>query len=214
MFVDIDDDDFSCIDEMSIADSVNDSLNSSLTQTSLVDVEPESHPAVPLVAVVGDSMTRGLAPQISWGGDFTATGYNYGGLTARQINGNIRNISDVSTSDVTVLFAGTNNALSQSLGQAKDELNQLIDNVSRKRKGKHVIMFTVPYNLKRPQLNFKIDQINNYLENQIGLRKNWHLIDIELCNDDYRLDGLHMNAQGIAKRALEVRSFIRKLNLA
>ena len=84
------------------------------------------------LTIVGSSIVRGVAPLVH-GKDCDASGYVYPGRTARQINAQIKHIPP---SDVTVLAAGTNNIEKQPLGQCKEEIRQMIDNVSRKRKDK------------------------------------------------------------------------------
>ena len=165
---------------------------------------------MPSVTVIGDSMARGLAPQIGWGKEFDATGFVYGGQTARQINSNVRSIQKT---DVTVISSGTNNALSQTTIQSIEEVRQLIDNMGRKRQGDHVIMCEIPYIPKKPDLNSKIDEINDFIKSETIKRTNFHLLTCDLDELDYRRDKLHLNDRGTAKRALEIRRIIRKCNI-
>ena len=98
------------------------------------------------VNIVGSSIVRGVAPLVH-GQDHDASGFVFPGRTARQINAEIRNIP---TSDITVLAAGTNNIETQTLEQCKEEIRQTINNVSRKRNNKTMIMSVIPHRHDKP----------------------------------------------------------------
>ena len=160
------------------------------------------------VSVVGSSIVRGVAELVDQGDEFEATGYVYPGYTARQINGHIR---DVSETQVTVVQAGTNNVESQTVDQCTEELRQLIDNVTKKRRTTHVIMACVPHRRNNTYLNKKIDQINDYIRQEVQKRPNWRLLQHELVSADYKRDNLHLNKRGTVKFAFEVRHIVRNL---
>ena len=143
------------------------------------------------------------------GRGFQATGYVYPGHTARQINAHIRHIP--ADSDVTVIAAGTNNVQQQSVPECIAEIKQVIDNVARKRRDKHVIMSARPYRYDQPSLNTKIDIINSFIADQVKKRNRWHLLRHELSHRDYKPDGLHFNISGVAKYAHEIRSITRRI---
>ena len=104
------------------------------------------------------------------GRGFDATGFVYPGRTARQINACIRKIP---LSDITVLAAGTNNIEQQTVTECTKELHQIIDNVSRKRRGKTVIMSQLPYRFDKPELCCKIDQVNDFIRKEVSRQKHW-----------------------------------------
>ena len=159
------------------------------------------------LTIVGSSIVRGVAPLVH-GKDCDASGYVYPGRTARQINAQIKHIPP---SDVTVLAAGTNNIEKQPLGQCKEEIRQMIDNVSHKRKDNIVIMSRIPPRHDKPILNKKIDDVNDFIVQELKQRKNWHILTHELSRDDFKKDGLHFNEIGRAKYAHEIRHIVRNL---
>ena len=158
------------------------------------------------VTIVGDSMIRGVAPLVS-GPDIDAVGFVYPGRTARQINARFRNIPET---DITVIAAGTNNTESHSLDQCKSDMSAVIDNVSKKRSNGHVVISCIPYRFDKPELNPKIDLINDHIESQIKNRSNWHLLRNDgIIPEDYKKDKLHFNETGLVLFALEVRHICR-----
>ena len=159
------------------------------------------------VTIIGSSIVRGVAPMVH-GRGFHATGYVYPGHTARQINGHIKDIP--ADSDITVIAAGTNNVEQHSVRECVTEIRQVIDNVARKRRDKHVIMSTLPYRYDRPDLNTKIDEINAFIADEVKTRNKWHLLRHDLSQRDYKRDGLHFNVSGVAKYAHEIRRIIRR----
>ena len=167
----------------------------------------KSTPQPVSVTIVGSSIVRGVAPLVH-GQDLDASGFVFPGRTARQINAEIRNIP---TSDVTVLAAGTNNIETQTTEQCKEEIRQTIENVSRKRNNKTVIISKIPHRHDKPVLNSKIDAVNAYIVREISQRRNWHILDHDLSKTDYKKDGLHFNEIGTAKYALEVRHLVRQI---
>ena len=90
------------------------------------------------VTIVGSSIFRGVAPLVH-GKDCDASGYVYPDRTARQINAQIKHIP------------------------RQEELRQIIDNVSRKRRGNIVKMSRIPPRHDKPALNNKIDEVNGFI---------------------------------------------------
>lgn len=160
------------------------------------------------VTIVGSSIVRGVAPLVDHGDEFEAIGFAYPGRTAREINGRIKNIPD---SDVLAIAAGTVNISSQSVNECTREIREVIDNVSRKRNGKPVIMSQIPRRRDDAVLNLKIDRVNDFIAKQIRTREHWHLLKHELNYRDYKRDGLHLNERGTAKYALEIRHILRHM---
>ena len=161
------------------------------------------------VTIVGSSLVRGVAPLVN-DKELDATGFVNPGRTARQINARVRNIP---TTDITVMAAGTINIQRQPLELCKEELRQLIDNVSRKRKNKTVIMSQIPKRYDEPTLNKKIDLVNEFISSQISHHKNWHLLTHRFIPSDYKKDGLHLNDVGVAKYAKKIKQKIRSIKL-
>ena len=106
------------------------------------------------------------------GQGFEATGYVFPGRTTRQINGSLRNIL---VSDITGLAAGSNNIAGQSVAQCKEEIRQVIDNLSRKRVNRTVIMAEISLRHDTPALNSKIMDINQLIASEVAKRKSWYL---------------------------------------
>ena len=144
---------------------------------------------------------RGVAPLVHDGRDFYADGFVYPGCTAREIKARIK---DISSADVTVIAAGTNNIERHSVAECQEEIRQVIDNTARERLGKFVIMSQIPYRYDKPELNNKIDQVNSFIQAKIRQHKKWTLLRHNLSRDDYKRDGLYFNERGTAKYALEV----------
>ena len=157
------------------------------------------------VNVIGSSIVRGVAPLVQ-GQGFEATGYVFPGRTARQINGSLRNIP---VSDITVLAAGSNNIAGQPVAQCKEEIRQVIDNLSRKRVNQTVIMAEIPLRHDTPALNSKIMDVNQFIASEVAKRKSWYLLSHDFDKSDYRPDGLHLNRLGCAKYAHEIRHIVR-----
>ena len=158
------------------------------------------------VTVIGSSIVRGVAPLVQ-GQGFEATGYVFPGRTARQINGSLRNIP---TSDIIVLAAGSNNIADQPVKQCIDEIRQVIDNLSRKRVNRTVIMAEIPLRHDKPVLNSKIMDVNKFIASEVAKHKNWYLLSHDLRKSDYKSDGLHLNDVGCAKYSHEIRLVIRR----
>ena len=110
------------------------------------------------VNVIGSSIVHGVAPLVQ-GQGFEATDYVFPGRTARQINGSLRNFP---VSDITVLVAGSNSIVSQSVAQCKEEIRQVIDNLSRKRVNRTVIVAEIPLRHDTPALKSKIMDVNRF----------------------------------------------------
>ena len=106
--------------------------------------KPVMPPSGTTVTIVRSSIVRGVAPMVQ-GRGFQATGYVYPGHAARQINAHIRHIPV--DSDVTVIAAGTNNVQQQSVQGCIAEIKQVICNVARKSRDKHVIISALPYDM-------------------------------------------------------------------
>ena len=160
------------------------------------------------VIVVGSSIVKGMASLVHGNGrEFDASGFSYPGCTAKQINGSFRNIPEC---DVTVVQAGTNNIEGQSVKQVTTELSQLIDNVSRKRLDKRVIMCHIPHRHdKKRYLNSKIDKVNDFIDKTVQKHKNWRILKHDYATADLQRDGLHFNERGSATFALEIRHIVR-----
>ena len=98
--------------------------------------------------MVGCSVVRGLAPLVHDRRDFYADGFVYPACTAREINARIK---DIPSADVTVIAAGTNSIERHSVAECLEEINQVIDNVARKRLGKFIIMSQILYRHDKPE---------------------------------------------------------------
>ena len=170
--------------------------------------KPVMPPSGTTVTIIGSSIVRGVAPMVQ-GRGFQATGYVHPGHTARQINAHIRHIP--ADSDVTVIAAGTNNVQQQSVPKCVAKIKQVVDNVARKRRDKHVIMSALPYRYDQPSLNTKIDTINSFIADQVKKRNRWNLLRHKLSHRDYKPDGLHFNISGVAKYAHEIRCITRRI---
>ena len=184
----------------------NASSNKDNNRPGPVTTPRQQAPPAITITLVGDSLIRGAAKQVAHGDEFEAREYMYRGRTARQINGEFRKTA---VADVTVIQAGTNNMEKQPIDQCVEEIRQLIDNVSRKRSDRKVIMATIPHRYDEGYyLNKKIDKVNDYIRKEVSKQANWRLLQHELLSKDYR-DGLHFNERGTAKFALEIRHIIR-----
>ena len=177
------------------------------TVTSSAERVGSSTCATTTGTVIGSSIVRGVAPHVH-GRGFDATGFVYPGRTARQINACIRKIP---LNEITVLAAGTNNIEQQTVTECTKELHQIIDNVSRKRRGKTVIMSQLPYRFDKPELCCKIDQVNDFIRKEVSRQKHWYLLRHNLSREDYKPDGLHLNSRGTAKYAHEIRHIVRSV---
>ena len=176
--------------------------------TVLSSASPAPHKDL-TVTLIGSSIVRGVAPLVHEK-RFDASGYVFPGRTASQINASIRHIPD---SDVTVLAAGTNNIERQPVEQCKKEIHHIIDNVARKRNKKTVIMCQLPHRYEKPELNVKINEVNDFIANEVRKRQHWYLLKHSLTREDFKSDGLHFNPCGTAKYAHEIRHMIRTVKL-
>ena len=150
-------------------------------------------------------MVRGVGPFLNHSKDHDAVSFVYPGRTAKYINGRLK---DIPESDFTVLSAGSNNIEKQSVKDCAEEIRQTIDNISRKRRGKHVIMCQIPHRFDKIHLNNKIDVVNKLMSEVIGKYRNVHLLRHDAIQADFKKDGLHFNNRGIAKFALEIKRVI------
>ena len=141
--------------------------------------------------------------------EYCAGGFVFPGRTAKQINGSLKHIP---TSDISVVSAGSNDIETQSVKDCVNEITKVVDNISRKRQGKTVIMCQIPHRYDKPQLNNKIDDVNARVAEEIKKYKNVHILTHSVVRADFKKDLLHFNERGVAKFALQIRHVIRKLN--
>ena len=106
----------------------------------------------------------------------------------------------------------SNNIKNQSVNDCAEEIRQIIDNISRKRRGKHVIICQIPHRFDKTHLNHKIDAVNKLILDVIGKYRSIHLLTHDVVQADLKKDGLHFNDRGIAKFALEIKYTIQRLN--
>ena len=163
------------------------------------------------VTVICSSIVRGVSPCLQLSKDYNAVGFVYPGMTAKYINGRLE---DIPESDVTVIVAGSNNIEKQPLKECAEEVRQVIDNISRKRRGNTVIMCQIPHRFDKPYLNNNIDGVNKLMADEISKYSNVHLLTHEVVVRAFKKDGLHFNDRGIAKFALEIRRVIRKVRFS
>ena len=161
------------------------------------------------VSVIGSSIVRGVAPLLDQSKEYCADGFVFPGRTAKQINGSLKHIP---TSDISVVSAGSNDIETQSVKDCVNEIRKVVDNISRKRQGKTVIMCQIPHRYDKPQLNNKIDDVNTRVAEEIKKYKNVHILTHTVVRADFKKDLLHFNERGVAKFALQIRHVIRKLN--
>ena len=150
-------------------------------------------------------MVRGVGPFLNHSKDHDAVSFVYPGSAAKYINGRLK---DIPESDFTVLSAGSNNIEKQSVKDCAEEIRQTIDNISRKRRGKHVIMCQVLHRFDKIHLNNTIDVVNKLMSEVIGKYRNVHRLRHDVIQADFKKDGLHFNNRGIAKFALEIKRVI------
>ena len=163
------------------------------------------------VTVIGSSIVRGVAPLLDHSDEYNVDGFVYPGRTAKQINGSLKHIP---MSDITVVSAGSNDIETQSVQNCVNEIKKVVDNISRKRRGKTVIMCQVPHRYDKPQLNNKIDDVNARVAEEIKKYTNVHILTHTIVRADFKNDLLHFNERGVAKFALQIRHVIRKLTLS
>ena len=160
------------------------------------------------VSVIGSSIVRGVAPLLNKSKEYSVDGFVYPGRTAKQINGCLRHIP---TSDISVVSAGSNDIENHSVPDCVNEVKKVIDNISRKRRGKTVIMCQIPHRYDKPLLNSKIDEVNIRIADEIKRYSNVHILTHTVVKADFKKDLLHFNERGVAKFALQIRHVIRKL---
>ena len=130
------------------------------------------------------------------------------GKTAAQINSRIETIPPA---DVTVVSAGTCNIEKQNSIEVTSEIEKVIQNVSKLRPNKPVIMCQIPNRYgNKSYLNDKIDVVNSYIAKEVSKKDNWVLLSHEVNSGDF-YDGLHFNERGKAKFAHEVRHLVREI---
>ena len=107
-------------------------------------------------------------------------------------------------------MAGTCNIESQDAREVTSEIYKVIDNVSKKRKDRHVIWCEIPHRFDKPHLNTKIDKVNEFISNEVSKKNKWLLLSHDVNSRDFK-DGLHFNMRGKAKFALEIKRFVREI---
>ena len=170
----------------------------------------------PSVAIIGDSMVRGVGPYLKSDRirkkihNVDITGYVYPGQSSSQINSRIRNIP---VSDVTVVMTGTCDIDDPDIPQCTENLRRVVDNVSKKRPGKKVIICEIAQRIDKPHLNEKIEQVNFNLSDIVSKYRNVHLLEHDNAVEDFKNDGLHFSEEGTAKFGLNIRHILRDLKL-
>ena len=141
------------------------------------------------VSVIVNSIVRGVAPLLDQSKEYCADGFVFPG-TAKQINGSLNHIP---TSDISVVSAGSNDIETQSVKYCVNEIRKVVDNISRKRQGKTVIMCQIPHRYDKVQLN-KIDDVNTRVAEEIKKYKNVHILTHTVVRADLKKDYILMNA--------------------
>ena len=166
--------------------------------------------------IIGDSQVREVATYLKSDhirkkcSNIDIASFTYPGQTAGQINNRVRCIP---VSDVTAVMAGTCNIETDDAETCKENIRKLVDNVSRKRQGRTVIMCEIARRMDKPKLNEKITRVNSYLSDLVSKYDNVHLLCHENAPGDFSDDGLHFNKQGIAKFGLNIREVMRELKI-
>ena len=161
------------------------------------------------VTVVGSSIVRGVAPVLNQSKEYSVDGFVFPSRTAKQINSTLKSIPK---SDITVVAAGSNNIEGQPVKDCVDQVRQVVDNISRKRHNRTVIMCQIPHRCDKPYLNQKIDDVNSRIAKEIKRYNNVHILEHSVVKDDFKKDLLHFNERGVTKFALQIRHEIRKLS--
>ena len=162
------------------------------------------------LSIISASLGRGAAELLNKDPSYDAYGYVYPGESAKQVNGRIKNIP---ASEITAVLVGSIDAEMKNLDDCKEEMRKVVDNVSRKRKGKTVIMCEIPMRYRKKYLNTKIDQVNKYLHELSSNYPNVHMLEHDNHPKDF-WDGHHFSDQGMGKFCLNIRSKLRELNLS
>ena len=170
--------------------------------------EPANPPDIIEVDIISSSMGRGAAELLNKDSKFSAKPHVFPGANARRINGNIRHIP---ASEFSVVMAGTIDITQRSTEECKEEVKKVMDNISRKRAGKHVIMCELALRRDKKYLNKKIRDVNKFLHNLSESYENVHMLRHDNHHKDLKRDGLHFSYQGTAKLCLNIRSVIRKI---
>ena len=87
----------------------------------------------------------------------------------------------------------------------------------QKRYRKTVIMCQLPHRLPhrydKPELNDKIDVVNNFIASEVRKRLHWYFLKHSLTREDFKSDGLHFNLCGATKNAHEIQKIIENVQL-
>ena len=161
------------------------------------------------VMVIGSSNAWGVAPLVS-NNHIDATGFSYPGCTAGQITDRIQSIH---CSGVTVIHAGSYNLEAHPLAKCMAELQGLAESVQNRKPTNPIIVCEIPYRYDKPELNDKVDLINNYLSRLCRARPTCHLLAHDYNDQDYAKDRLHLNERGKTKLAYEIRRTLRHINI-
>ena len=74
-------------------------------------------------------------------------------------------------------------------------------------------MCQLPHRYDKPEINVKINDVNDFIANEVRKRQHWYLLKHSLTREDFKSDGLHFNPCGTAKYAHEIRHLIRTVKL-
>ena len=162
------------------------------------------------LSIISASLGRGAAELLNKDPAYDAYGYVYPGESAKQVNGRIKNIP---ASELTAVLVGSIDVETKNLDDCKEEMRKVVDNISRKRKGKTVLMCEIPMRYNKKYLNTKIDQVNKYLHELSSNYPNVHMLEHDNHPKDF-WDGHHFSDQGMGKFCLNIRRKLRELNLS
>ena len=192
-----------------LSDKSDSSPSSESTDPSTEKDKIRSNERIDL-SIISASLGRGAAELLNKDPAYDAYGYVYPGESAKQVNGRIKSIP---ASEVTAVLVGSIDAEMKNLDECKEEMRKVVDNISRKRKGKTVLMCEIPMRYRKKYLNTKIDQVNKYLHELSSNYPNVHMLEHDNHPKDF-WDGHHFSDQGMGKFCLNIRSKLRELNLS
>ena len=155
------------------------------------------------VTIISSSMGKGVAELVDQGENLSAFAYCYPGRGAHEIANRMKKVLPHENAEIIVVQAGTCNIEKDSLVTCKSEIKECVDIVAS-YSDKSVIFCTIPERQDKPSLNIKIEQLNNFIVDEVLKHDNMRVLIHDAGPSHFKRDGLHFNDKGRACFAHEI----------
>ena len=173
-------------------------------------MEPTTERQKTRLTIVGSSMVRGLGQMVS-SDDIDSCCFTNPGAKTDHIKGKIGQLTRP-TDDVILLQIGSNNIPDDPVLTLIDKLDDVIDEVRQMRPLSQVIVAPIPLRIDSlSYLNNEIKRVNEFIRDKCSKDENLHFLYQGFTYNEYSRDGLHLNRNGKALYAQNVRRLVRQI---